>query len=117
MGVAKRPGLSLQMSPNWMLSRVGCEGLLENFCQNMAFWVGNAPNPLISEILAQVVNTILEAVCRNGTGGGHSNWAPHLRTIAEMKIQMPHFRGRFGITLNKGSAISAFYAATCALIV
>ena len=30
---------------------------------------------------------------------------------------MPHFRGGFGITPNEGSAISAFYSATCALVV
>jgi len=34
-----------------------------------------------------------------------------------MKIQVPHFRGGFGISPNEGSAISAFYSATCALVV
>ena len=34
-----------------------------------------------------------------------------------MKIQVPHFRGGFGITPNAGSAISALYSATCALVV
>jgi len=34
-----------------------------------------------------------------------------------MKNQVPHFRGGFGITPNEGSAISAFYSATCALVV
>jgi hypothetical protein len=34
-----------------------------------------------------------------------------------MKIQLPHFRGGYGITPNEGSAISAFYSATCALVV
>ena len=34
-----------------------------------------------------------------------------------MKIQVPHFRGGFGITPIAGSAISAFYSATCALVV
>jgi len=38
---------------------------------------------------------------------------PHIN----MKIQLPHFRGGFGIMPNEGSAISAFYSATCALIV
>ena len=42
---------------------------------------------------------------------------PHLRKFANMKIQVPHFRGGLGITPNEGSAISAFYSATCALIV
>jgi len=32
-------------------------------------------------------------------------------------IQVPHFRGGFGITPNEGSAILAFYSATYALIV
>jgi len=34
-----------------------------------------------------------------------------------MKIQVPHFRGVFRITPSEGSAISAFYSATCALVV
>jgi len=45
------------------------------------------------------------------------DWSPHLRKFAEMKIQVPHFRGGFGITPNEDSAISAFYSATCALVV
>ena len=49
-------------------------------------------------------------------GGGHLDWSP-LRKFATMKIQVPHFRGGFGITPNEGSAISAFYSATCALVV
>ena len=32
-------------------------------------------------------------------------------------IQVPHFRGGFGITPNEGSAITAFYSATCELVV
>jgi len=43
------------------------------------------------------------------------DWSPHLRKFANMKIQVPHLRGGFGITPNEGSAISAFYSATCAL--
>ena len=39
------------------------------------------------------------------------------RKFANMNIQVPHFRGGFGITPNEGSAISAFYSATCALVV
>jgi len=77
----------------------------------------NTPTPLLSEILAQVDDTIVEAVCRHGTGGGHVEWSSHLRKFANMKMQVPHFRGGFGITPNKGSAISAFYSTTCALIV
>ena len=53
---------------------------LLNFCQNtrLAFLGRNTPTPLISEILAQVDDTIVEAVCRNRTGGGHVDWTPHL---------------------------------------
>ena len=99
------------------------DGLLHNqllnFCQNarMAFLGRNTPTPLLSEFMAQVDDTIVEAVCRHGTGGGHLDWSPHLRNFATMKIQVPHFRGGFGITPNEGSAISAFYSATCALVV
>jgi len=87
---------------------------LLNFCQNarMAFLGRNTPTPLLSEIWAQVDDTIVEAVCRHGTGGGHIKWSPHLRKFANMKIQEPHFREGFGITPNEGSAIPAFYSAT-----
>ena len=51
-------------------------------------------------------NTIVEAMCRNGTGRGHVDWTPHLRKFANMKIQVP----RFAIM------ILAFYSATCVLI-
>jgi len=33
-----------------------------------------------------------------------------------MKLQLPHFRGGFGVTPNAGSAISAFYAASVSLV-
>ena len=48
---------------------------LLDFCKNthVAFLGRHTPTPHISEIFAQVDNTILEAVCRNGTGGGHTN--------------------------------------------
>jgi len=48
---------------------------LLNFCQNarMAFLGHNTPTPLLSEFMAQVDATIVEAVCRHGTGGGHVN--------------------------------------------
>jgi len=45
------------------------------------------------------------------------DWSPHLRKFANMKIQVHHFRGGFGITPYEGRAISAFYSATCALVV
>ena len=83
----------------------------------MSFLGRNTPTPLLSEISAQVDGTIVEAVCRHGIGGGHVEWSSHLRKFANMKIQVPHFRGGFGITPNEGSAISAFYSATCALVV
>jgi len=92
---------------------------LLNFCQNahMAFLGRNTPTPLLSEFMSQVDATIVEAVCRPGTGEGHVDWTPHLRKFANMKIQVPHFRGGFWITPNEGSANSAFYSATCALVV
>ena len=57
------------------------DGLLHNqllnFCQNarMAFLGCNTPAPLLSEFMAQVDDTIVEAVCRHGTGGGHLDWS------------------------------------------
>ena len=99
------------------------DGLLHNqllnFCQNarMTFLGRNTPTPLLSEFMAQVDDTIVEVVCRHGTWGGHVDWSLHLCKFAHMKIQVPHFRGGFGITPNEGSAISAFYSATCALVV
>jgi len=59
------------------------DGLLHNqllhFCQNarMAFLGRNTPTPLLSEFMAQVDDTIVEAVCRHGPGGGHVDWSPH----------------------------------------
>ena len=49
------------------------DGLLHNqllnFCQNahMAFLGRNTPTPLLLEFMAQVDDTIVEAVCRHGT--------------------------------------------------
>jgi len=83
----------------------------------MAFLGRNTPTPLLSEFNAQVDDTIVEVACRHGTGGEHVDWSPHLRKVANMKIQVPHFRGGFGITTTEGIAISAFYSATCALVV
>jgi len=68
------------------------DGLLHNqllnFCQNarMAFLGRNTPTPFLSEFMAQVDDTILQAVCRHGTGGGHVDWSPHLRKFANLKI-------------------------------
>jgi len=46
-----------------------------NFCQNarMAFLERNTPTPLPSEFMTQVDATIVQVVCRHGTGGGHVN--------------------------------------------
>ena len=57
------------------------------FCQNarMAFLGRNTPTPHLSEFMAHVDDTIVEAVCRHGTGGGHVDWSPHLRKFANMK--------------------------------
>jgi len=45
------------------------------FCQNtrLAFLGRNSPTPLISDILAQVDATILEALCRKGTTNALAN--------------------------------------------
>jgi len=82
----------------------------------MAILGRNTPNPLLSECMAQVDDTILEAVCSIRTGEGLVDWTPYKRKFANVKIRVPHFRGGIAITLNEGSAISAFYSATCALI-
>jgi len=80
---------------------------LHNFCQNtrLAFLGRNTTTPLISEILTQLDDTMVETVYRNRSSGGHVDWTPHLRKFANMKIQVSHFRGGFGITPNEGSAI------------
>jgi len=79
----------------------------------MAFLGRNTPTPLLSELMAQVDDTIVEAVAGMELEVGM--WIG--LKFANMKIQVPHFRGGFGITPNEGSAISAFYSATCALVV
>ena len=86
------------------------------FCKStcMEFLGRKTPTPLLPEFMAQVDDIILEAVWRNGTGEGHVDQTPHLRKFANMNIHCPTL---FGITPNQGSAISAFYAATCAHIV
>jgi len=83
----------LDVVPDWLF-----HNQLLNFCQNarMAFLGRNTPTPLLSEFMAQVDDTIVDAVYRHGTGGGHVDWSPHLRKFANMKIQVPHFRGGFG---------------------
>jgi len=83
----------------------------------MTFLGRNTPTLLLSEFMEQVDDTTVEAVCRHGTGGGHVDWSPHLRKFVNMKIQVTHFHGGFGITPNEDNAISAFYSVTCALVV
>jgi len=89
---------------------------LLNFCQNarMAFLGRNTPTPLLYEFTVQVNDTIAEAVCRHGTGGGRVNWCPHLRKFANMEIQVPHFRGGFGITHNEQLCFSLLLCHLCA---
>ena len=58
----------------------------------MVFLGYNTPTPLLSEFTGQVDDTIVEAVCRHGIGGGHVDWSPHIRKIADMKIKVSHFR-------------------------
>jgi len=46
----------------------------------------------------------------------HGDWTAVFRRFVNMKLQLPHFRGGFGITPNARSAISAFYAASVSLV-
>jgi len=64
------------------------------FCQNthLAFLGRNTPTPFISDILAQVDVTILEALCRTGTTNAHGEWTAVFRRFVDMKLQLPHFR-------------------------
>jgi len=84
------------------------------FCQNtrLVLLGRNTPTPLISDIFAKVEDTILEALCRKGTTDAHGEWTPVFRRFVDMKLQLPHFRGGFGVTPN----ISAFYAASVSLV-
>jgi len=88
------------------------------FCQNtrLAFFGRNTPTPFISDVLADVDATILEALCRKGTTNVYGEWTAVFRRFVDMKLQLPHFRGGFGVTPNAGSAISAFYAASLSLV-
>jgi len=67
--------------------------------------------------MAQVVDTILEDVCRKGPNRRHVDWAPHLHKFANKKNQVPNFRRGNGISPNEGSAVSASYSTICALII
>ena len=88
------------------------------FCQNtrLAFLGRNTPTPLMSDIFTKVDTTILEALCRKGTTDAHGEWTVVFRHFVDMKLQLPHFRGGFGVTPNADSAISAFFAASGSLV-
>jgi len=88
------------------------------FCQNTrpGFLARNTPTPLISESLQRLDSAILESMCTKGTGGTHTDWTATQRSFANMKLQLPHHRGGYGITPCAGSAISAFYASTASLV-
>jgi len=58
---------------------------------------------------------ILEELCRKGTTA-HGELTAVFRCFVDMKLQPPHFRGGSGVTLNAGSAISAFYAASVSVV-
>ena len=74
----------------------------------MVFLGCNTPTPLLSEFMAQVDDTIVEAVCRHGTGGGHVEWSPHLRKFATMKIQVPQFPAQKCRSIKKSFARDRF---------
>jgi len=88
------------------------------FCQNTrpGFLARNTPTPLISDSLGSLDAVILESMCTKGTGGTHMDWTHELRSFSNMKLQLPHHRGDFGITTCAGSAISDFYASTASLV-
>jgi len=66
------------MSQNLMLSKMGSFTFNSSHSAKIQAFLGrDAPTPLISEILAQVDDTIVEAVRTNGTGGGHVDWTHH----------------------------------------
>ena len=68
------------------------------FYQNtrLAFLGRNTPTPLIFNIFAEVDTTIFEAFCENASTNAHCEWAAVFYRFVDMKLQLPHFRGRFG---------------------
>jgi len=70
----------------------------------------------MSNIFTKVDATILEALSRKGTTNAHGKWTAVFRRFIDMKFQLPHFQGGFGVTPNAGSAISAFYVASVCLV-
>jgi len=88
------------------------------FCQKtrLAFLGRNTPTPLISDIFAEEGATILEALCQKGTTNAHGEWTAVFSRFVDIKLQLPHFWGGFGVTPNAGSTISAFYAESVSLV-
>jgi len=82
-------GLSLSLSHRHTHAQV-CVSLgvsmcdRDNFCQNARMTFLGRNSPLLSEFMAQVDDTIVEAVCRHGTGGGHVDWSSHLLKCSNM---------------------------------
>jgi len=80
---------------SWAELDVVSDGHLHNqllhFFQNarMAFLGRNTPTPLLSEFMTEVDDTVVEVVCRHGTGGGHVDWSPHLRKFAQVSSVQP----------------------------
>jgi len=70
-------------------------------CQNihLAFLERNTPTTLISNIFVEVDATILEALCQKGTTHAHGKWTAVFCRFVDMKLQLPHFWARFGVTL------------------
>jgi len=88
------------------------------FCQKarLAFLGRNTPTPLISDIFADVDATIFEALCWKCTTNAHGEWTAAFRRSVDMKLQLPHFWGGFGVPPSASSAISAFCAASVSLV-
>jgi len=61
-------------------------------CQNirLPFLGRNTPTPLISDNLAEVNATILEALCRKGTTNAHGECTAVFCHFVDMKLQLPH---------------------------
>jgi len=81
------------------------------FCQNIhpGFLARNTTTPLISESLGGLNLVILESMSTKETVGSHTDWTSELRSFANMKLQLPHHRGGYGMTPCAGSTISASF--------
>ena len=65
-------------------------------------WVQQFVREKAAAVQADVDATILEALCRKGTTNAHGEWTAVFRRFVDMKLQLPHFRGGFGVTPNAG---------------